>query len=88
MNGGGGQCRTLLLRTAHGMQVHPVELWNLLRLPPIQARWGPEIPGHLASQELVVPSAPGRPEQQPIPTDGSRSTISYAQDRDATASIS
>jgi SNF2 family DNA or RNA helicase len=34
------KCRALLLLTATPMQVHPVELWDLLRLLGLPGRWG------------------------------------------------
>ena len=34
------KCRSLLLLTATPMQVHPVELWDLLRLLGLTGRWG------------------------------------------------
>ena len=33
------KCRSLLLLTATPMQVHPVELWDLLRLLGLSGRW-------------------------------------------------
>ena len=54
------KCRSLLLLTATPMQVHPVELWDLLRLLGLSGRW------ELSRHEFIryFAEAAGNPSQE------------------------